>query len=101
MRAAVPAEKITASSWLGNEGFEYWFPRPVKSTGEHPLIILGGAREAVKPDYEYYETDDSVVSPVAGRALRGFLPATFPGLYEEGREPEMEWVKSACIVRET
>ncbi len=98
MRAAVPAKKITTSSWLGNEGFEYWFPRPVDTPDEHPLIILGGAREAIKPDYEYYETDDSVVSAVAGRALRRFLPVTFPGLYEEGREPEMEWVKFVSTI---
>lgn len=93
MRAAALAENISTSSWLGNEGFEYWFPRPVKTPGEHPLIILGGGRESVEPSYEFGENDDSKVNPIAGRALRDFLPATFPTFFEKGRDPEMEWVR--------
>ncbi|KAI5119667.1 hypothetical protein M0805_007758 [Coniferiporia weirii] len=91
-RAAAPLEKIGRSSWGGNEGFEYWFPRPPKTPGDEqrPLIILGGGREAVQ-GYELGISDDNEVSSQAGRALRAFLPTVFPGKYEEGVEPEMEW----------
>ena len=97
MRAAAPTENISTSSWLGNEGFEYWFPRPVQTPGEHPLIILGGGRETVEPSYEFGENDDSKVNPIAGRALRDFLPATFPAFFEKGRNPEMEWVRFSRV----
>lgn len=104
LRAAVPAEEITRTGWGGNEGFEYWFPRPLSNTSNstssnlkeerNPLVILGGGRELTGPDYELYIADDSVVNPVVGDTLRKFLPAVFPGKYEVGREPEMEWVRS-------
>ncbi|KAG9224333.1 hypothetical protein CCMSSC00406_0004832 [Pleurotus cornucopiae] len=89
IRADAPTSKLSKASWDGNEGFEYWFPRPV-STDETPLVILGGGREAGSK-FEYYETDDSSVSEVVGQALRGFLPSVFPKLYTRGKDPEMEW----------
>ncbi|KAJ7097221.1 FAD dependent oxidoreductase [Mycena belliarum] len=86
LRASAPLAKC---SWDGNEGFEYWFPRPV-SGDEAPLVILGGGRE-VQPDFEFHEADDSSVSEAVGAVLRRFLPAAFPGKFEQGREPEEEW----------
>jgi len=41
---------------------------------------------------EQYVTDDSVVIKEVGEALRDFLPDVFEGLFEPGKEPEMEWV---------
>ncbi|KAK0463925.1 FAD dependent oxidoreductase-domain-containing protein [Desarmillaria tabescens] len=76
--------KLAPGSWDGNEGFEYWFPRP---RGEG-LVILGGGREASGPSFEYYETDDGSVNADVGRALRGFLGGVFEG---DNEEPEMEW----------
>lgn len=91
VRAAAPADVITKTAWSGNEGFEYWFPRPVKGTETTPLVILGGGREMAKPRYGLYEVDDSVCDEAIGQAMRKFLPTVFPGKYEEGREPEVEW----------
>lgn len=98
LRANAPSLQITTSSWSGNEGFEYWFPRPVNRSDhagqqETPLVIIGGGREATGPEFEYYVTDDSVVQGKVGKVLRDFLPGVFPGKYEKGREPEMEWVR--------
>ena len=93
LRAAVPLENLTKSGWGGNEGFEYWFPRPLEPNEAHPLVILGGGRESSKPGFELYTVDDSNVNPQVGDTLRKFLPAVFPGKYEDGREPEMEWVR--------
>ncbi|KAI1787022.1 FAD dependent oxidoreductase [Ganoderma leucocontextum] len=90
LRAAVSSGEITRTGWGGNEGFEYWFPRPVSNASDNPLVILGGGRESATK-YELYNVDDSTVSPAVGDTLRKFLPAVFPGKYEEGREPEMEW----------
>ncbi|KAF7370159.1 FAD dependent oxidoreductase [Mycena sanguinolenta] len=64
MRAAAPLEAIGTASGAGNEG--YWFPRPVSVGGD-------------------------VADEGIGTILRGFLPQTFPGRYEPGREPEAEW----------
>ncbi|TFY67270.1 hypothetical protein EVJ58_g1719 [Rhodofomes roseus] len=91
LRAAAPLDSISRHAWTGNEGFEYWFPRPLEEGQEHPLVIIGGGREATLPKYELYVADDSAINPKAGAALRKFLPTLFPGKYEEGREPEMEW----------
>lgn len=93
-RASAELDVISRRSWSANQGSEYWFPRPVDAAnGEtHPLVILGGGREAETPSYELYEADDSVLNPQVGAVLRKFLPAVFPGRYEEGAEPEMEWV---------
>ena len=92
-----PAYTITASAWGGNNGFEYWFPRPpAPSDGADapPLVIFGGGRETARPNFELDVADDASVSVGVGKMLREFLPAVFPGLYEQGREPEMEWVRS-------
>ncbi|KAG6856519.1 hypothetical protein H0H87_003607 [Tephrocybe sp. NHM501043] len=90
MRAAVPAVNITKASLGADEA--YWFPRPVDNPDEdHPLILLGGGRYASGPRYETYMTDDSTVNEDVGKILREFLPRIYPGRYEKGREPEMEW----------
>ncbi|GJE93842.1 FAD dependent oxidoreductase [Phanerochaete sordida] len=91
LRAAAPADVLTKAAWGANEGFEYWFPRPVKAHEAAPLVILGGGREAAAPRYELYEIDDSRVDEDIGKAMRAFLPSVFPGNYEAGREPEAEW----------
>ncbi|EPS94337.1 hypothetical protein FOMPIDRAFT_1026232 [Fomitopsis schrenkii] len=91
LRAAAPLESISRHAWTGNDGFEYWFPRPFEEGQEHPLVIIGGGRDATGPTFETYVADDSEVNEKAGSALRRFLPALFPGKYEEGREPEWEW----------
>ncbi|KAL5530927.1 hypothetical protein ACEPAG_3803 [Sanghuangporus baumii] len=91
-RAAVPLSDEERASWGGNEHFEYWFPRPPKVEGdkEKPLIILGGGREGTG-GWELGITDDSVLNPKAGKPLREFLPAVFPGKFEKGTEPDKEW----------
>lgn len=91
LRAAVPSSKFERSGWVANDGFEYWFPRPTKQD-ENPIVILGGGREASKKPYELYVEDDSVLNEEVSKVLKGFLPGIFEGKYEEGREPEMEWV---------
>ncbi|KAF9013800.1 FAD dependent oxidoreductase [Hymenopellis radicata] len=78
----------SVTSWDGNEGFEYWFPRPGGDPG-NPLVILGGGREAAGPGFEYYVTDDASVNERAGEALRDFLPSVFEGVQKT--EPDMEW----------
>lgn len=96
LRAAAPLADVTKSSWDGNDGFEYWFPRPLAGNETEPLVILGGGRESTRPKFELYTVDDASVNPVVGDTLRKFLPAAFPGKYEPGREPEMEWVSVTC-----
>ncbi|KAF9068891.1 FAD dependent oxidoreductase [Rhodocollybia butyracea] len=91
VRAAVSLNELGGkSSWDANDGLEYWFPRPVSSAAECPLIILGGGREA-EPRFEDDEIDDSKCNEAVGKVLRDFLPELFPGKYKEGREPEMDW----------
>lgn len=91
-RASVSSEQLGGvESWAGNEGFEYWFPRPAAKE-EKPLIILGGGREA-NPTFELYVSDDSVVNETTGTALRKFLPTVYPDKFENESEPEMEWVR--------
>ncbi|EGN99775.1 hypothetical protein SERLA73DRAFT_179977 [Serpula lacrymans var. lacrymans S7.3] len=90
LRAVANAKTIGNNGWGANEGFEYWFPRPVAAATESPLVILGGGRETAE-SFEHYEDDDSVLDPAVGRVLRDFLPAVFQGKYRAGREPEMEW----------
>ncbi|KAF8141326.1 FAD dependent oxidoreductase [Boletus edulis] len=84
-RASVGTDQIKINSWVANEGREYWFPRPIKSPDEKPLVILGGAGHAV------YVDDDTTCHPKVGETLRAFLPTTFEEKFERGREPEMEW----------
>ncbi|KAG2040208.1 FAD dependent oxidoreductase [Suillus americanus] len=90
-RASVGADQIKIPSWSGNEGFVYWFPRPVTHDTEKPLIIIGGSRDATAPSYELYVDDDSETHPLVGKALREFLPPVFEGKYDPNSEPEMEW----------
>ena len=93
------ADAIGRAGWGANDGFEYWFPRPIAVDGpetepEKPLVILGGGREVTKPKFELYETDDGSVNPLVYNALRAFLPVVFPGgMYDkEGKlEPEWHW----------
>ncbi|KAJ7648596.1 hypothetical protein DFH06DRAFT_1300363 [Mycena polygramma] len=73
LRASVSAEELRSTcSWDGNDGFEYWFPRPVVGD-EKPLA------------------DDSTLNDAAGRTLRKFLPAVFPRKFAEDAQPEEEW----------
>ncbi|KAI0248770.1 FAD dependent oxidoreductase-domain-containing protein [Lactifluus subvellereus] len=90
IRAAVPARELTPSGFTANHGLEYWIVRPGSAPEERPLIILGGAR-LTEGSSQGATTDDSVVDPVVGRRLREFLPEVFPGKFEKGIEPEMEW----------
>ena len=92
LRATQPLADLTTTAWDANEGFEYWFPRPVPNPStDPPIIILGGGREAARPEFEIGVDDDGVVNPVVTETLRRFLPGVFPGTFSE-REPEMEWV---------
>ncbi|EPQ56210.1 DAO-domain-containing protein [Gloeophyllum trabeum ATCC 11539] len=91
IRANASAEELTKASWSAEPGTEYWFPRPVNRTTEHPLVILGGGRHLTGPKRERYVTDDSALNPVISRALREYLPDVFPGKFDPDQEPEMEW----------
>ncbi|KAI0057377.1 FAD dependent oxidoreductase [Artomyces pyxidatus] len=91
VRANATAAQLTDSGFTGNEMLEYWFARPTRTPDERPLVILGGGREVSEKPYEMYEADDGELNPDVGRALRDFLPGVFPGYFEKGREPEMEW----------
>ena len=93
----MPLETLTRSAWNGNNGFEFWFPRPVGPGETCPLVIFGGGRETARPRFEVNVADDGEVNEVVGKTLRTFLPAVFPGMYEVGREPEMEWVSFQCL----
>lgn len=96
---------LSRSGWSGNEGFEYWFPRPhptATSTAppqesKRPLIILGGGRETLRNGgYGMYETDDSILDPEVSTGLRVFLGNVFPGKFPHGNgvddAVEVEWV---------
>ena len=86
--------RLVSTHCVVSQGYEYWFPRPVKTVDDRPLIILGGGREAALPPSEAYVDDDTTCHPDVGTRLRTFLPAVFEGKFEPGRDPEMEWV---CI----
>jgi len=88
----VPARELTLSGFTANYGMEYWFVRPGSAPDERPLVILGGARHA-EGGSRGATTDDSVIDAAVGRRLREFLPEVFPGKFENGTEPEMEWVR--------
>ncbi|KAI6101708.1 FAD dependent oxidoreductase-domain-containing protein [Pisolithus croceorrhizus] len=90
-RASLGQAPTKTNGWIGNRGYEYWFPRSLRPGEETPLVILGGGREASGPQFELYVDDDSSINPVVGKELRGFLPAVFEGKSEHGNEPEMEW----------
>ncbi|VDB83241.1 unnamed protein product [Peniophora sp. CBMAI 1063] len=93
LRAGTGLDVLTRSSWLANDGFEYWFPRPVENEEERPVVILGGGRESAGPTFETFECDDSVISPIISSTLRKFLPAVFPDRHKEGDDSNvlMEW----------
>ncbi|TFK25830.1 DAO-domain-containing protein [Coprinopsis marcescibilis] len=90
-RAAVRQDRVGKSSWSGNDGFEYWFPRPVNVQTENPLVILGGGREVTGPQFEFYQTNDAEVNPSVGEALSKFLPGIFPSIYPSVATVEWEW----------
>lgn len=90
-RASLGQAPTKTNGWIGNRGYEYWFPRSLRPGEETPLVILGGGREASGPQFELYVDDDSSINPVVGKELREFLPAVFGGKSEHGNEPEMEW----------
>ena len=92
VRASVPARELTLSGFTANHRGDYWFVRPGSAPDERPLVILGGQRRA-EGSARGTTTDDSVIDPVVGRRLREFLPEVFPGRFESGVEPEMEWVR--------
>ncbi|TFY76865.1 hypothetical protein EWM64_g7146 [Hericium alpestre] len=93
VRADADADAITTSGWTGNDHLEYWFPRPLKADEQekNPLVILGGGREVAQRPFEFDQADDSELNEDVGRVLRDFLPGVFPGKFEVGKEPEMEW----------
>ncbi|KAG2141919.1 hypothetical protein DEU56DRAFT_754880 [Suillus clintonianus] len=72
-RAPVGTDQIKLASWSGNEGFAYWFSRPVTYDTEKPLIINGGGREAAAPSYELHMDNDSKTHTLVGNTLREFL----------------------------
>ena len=93
----------------GNEGFEYWFPRPHPSPSiaseekcEHrPIIILGGGREALREKgYGMYNTNDEVLDPEVSELLRRFLPTVLPGKFGTEGTIEVEWVSNILAVRQ-
>ncbi|KIP02321.1 hypothetical protein PHLGIDRAFT_112157 [Phlebiopsis gigantea 11061_1 CR5-6] len=84
------------TGFVGNQGFEYWFPRPnhtVSTTGDKgQLVILGGGREATRGrGYEFHTVDDATINSEINTVLRRFLPAVFPDKFKVSTEPEMEW----------
>ncbi|EJD48063.1 FAD dependent oxidoreductase [Auricularia subglabra TFB-10046 SS5] len=81
---------VSKESYTGNDGFEYWFPRPTSSANEAPLVVLGGGREVGK-NYEMYVTDDAHVDGTVGDVLRKFLPSVCPRSFERAKKPDMEW----------
>lgn len=87
-RASSPL--VGRESFTGNDGFEYWFPRPTKSGAESPLVILGGARE-VAHNWDVGVIDDAHIDSKVMDVLRRFLPSVCPRSFERGRKPEMEW----------
>lgn len=96
-RAAVSLERLTKVSYSANDGFEYWFPRPINrtqtETEEKPLVILGGGRETAVPNFEIGVADDSILNANVSKTLREFLPAIYPkNWFPPEGEPEMEWV---------
>lgn len=90
VRSSVPRSKLWNNSWIANEGFEYFFPRP-SAPDEKPLVILGGGRESASK-WETNNTDDSVYNEDVSKTLDSFLPAVFPDKFENGHE--MEWVST-------
>ncbi|KAJ7923511.1 hypothetical protein B0H13DRAFT_2316455 [Mycena leptocephala] len=85
MRANAPLRRVTTASWSGNEG--YWFPRPVAPGADVMMMTK-------KPKTTPSSSSAARATPLGRHrrsVLRAFLPEMFPGLYEQGREPEAEW----------
>ncbi|KAF9445786.1 DAO-domain-containing protein [Macrolepiota fuliginosa MF-IS2] len=97
LRAKTSLDRLQRLSWQANLGYEYWFPRPEEKSEDGeckpPLVILGGGRDTAGPGLDQYTVDDSVLNGRVSKTLREFLPDLFActGMFEEGREPEMEW----------
>lgn len=99
-RASIPAYHFRKGNFDANDGFEYWFSRPVADPlVDKPLVILGGARDAAAPGYETGITNDSTINANISKRLRGFLPHLYPkGWFVEDGEPEMEWVNLIGVI---
>ena len=64
-------------------------------------MVLGVWRHWSTKDsgFEFYEAVCSVINSKIGSALRAFLLRVLPDEFEEGVDPEMEWVRrSRCYV---
>ncbi|KAI0750588.1 FAD dependent oxidoreductase [Irpex lacteus] len=78
--------------YVANNGFEYWFPRPKNTPDENELAIVGGGHEVLDGGrLEQYTIDDSTLNAKVGKVLRDTLPAVYPGKFDVGQEPEVEW----------
>ncbi|KAJ7593952.1 FAD dependent oxidoreductase-domain-containing protein [Mycena floridula] len=87
LRSNTTLEKLGKASWSNGAG-EYWFPRPLKSDDEAPLVILGGGKAG---EYESGILDDSTLNPRISKNLRDFLWSLLPAFFVKDHEPEMEW----------
>jgi glycine/D-amino acid oxidase-like deaminating enzyme len=92
-RANVLGHELWKSAFGANQGYEYWFRRPVRDEcNERPLVILGGGRETPGTGFETNNDDDTTVNPLISKTLKDFLPAVFPSKFVSDARPEMEWV---------
>lgn len=48
--------------------------------------------------FAHGEIDDSKSNEEVAQVLREFLPGLFPGKFERGMEPEMEWVSFQALL---
>jgi hypothetical protein len=98
-RAGVTSDNLWKRGWGGNEGYEYWFARPVKENDANkcPLVILGGGRETTGPQFELYTTDDTTLNPKVSDVLKRFLPSIYPTQFKKNQQPEMEWVSTLAL----
>ncbi|KIY51137.1 DAO-domain-containing protein [Fistulina hepatica ATCC 64428] len=87
VRADASLDVLTNASW-STMGSEYWHPRAFELVDGKPLVILGGA---IDENSRLYVTNDSFIDGRVTSFLNEFLPREFPGKFEQGREPEMEW----------
>ena len=103
VRAKTSLDRLKKHAWQANWGFEYWFPRP-EETGEDeeykpPLVMLGGGRDTAGHKLDQFTVDDSVLNGQVRKTLKDFLPGLYneTGLFEEGKDAEMEWVRLTVI----
>ena len=96
VRASVDANTLGwLTSWDGGSGWEYWFPRYQGLGGNvtNPLIILGGGRQHAGGSNEMGVTDDATLNERVSRHLQKFIPAFFPGKFDDDSKSwEMIWV---------